>query len=99
MLPDPADMATKRFVRRRDILDAGIGAGETVLLQPERGHYFGLKGAVQRIWELLESPITLDEICAVLLDEFDVTPQRCHDETAELLSQLVNEQLVEVVSD
>jgi hypothetical protein len=96
-MADPIELASKRFVRRRDVLDAGIDGGETVLLHPERGQYFGLKGAVQRIWELLESPTTIDEICAVLVEEFDVTPRTCHDETAELISQLVSEQLVEVV--
>lgn len=97
-MPDTAEMASKRFVRSSDVLDAGIDDGEVVLLHPERGHYFGLKGPGQRIWELLETPATLADICTVLMTEFNVDEDICRKETAELISDMVDEALVEIAT-
>jgi Coenzyme PQQ synthesis protein D (PqqD) len=96
-MPEEADTARKRYVRRREILDAGLGDGETVLLHPERGHYYGLKGAGQRIWELLDEPTTLNEICTALVAAFDVGEDDCRRQTEEFISELVREQLVDII--
>lgn len=92
-----ADAAATRFVRRRDVLDASLGGGETVLLHQVRGQYFGLKGVAQRIWELLESPLTLDEVCTALTEVFEIDEDACRRDTQEFIAELVREGLIDVV--
>jgi hypothetical protein len=44
---------------------------EMVLLDFERGLYYGLNPAGARVWELLAEGKTADEIISTLTDEFD----------------------------
>ena len=43
----------------------------------EQGKYFALTGTARRVWELIDPPITLDDLVAKLSDEFDVQPDQC----------------------
>ena len=75
----------------------GAEVGEDVLLlNLESGMYFELESVSARIWRLLETPTTVRRIEEVLLEEYDIDPERCHAEVARLLSELEDEGLVEV---
>lgn len=63
--------------------------GETVVLQVGRGEYTGLGGIGSRIWELLAKPSTATEICATIVAEFDVDPDRCRDDLLAFLDELL----------
>lgn len=78
------------------LVSADIGEGEVILLHLENGRYFGLHEVSARVWKLLENPITVREIERVLLDEYEIEVERCHDEVLRLLSDLLDEGLVEV---
>jgi hypothetical protein len=69
---------------------------EVILLHLDHGLYFGLGNVGARVWKLLEKPVRVGEIERVLLEEYDVEPQRCHDEVLRLVSDLVDQDLVEV---
>lgn len=54
--------------------------GEVVMMDIESGQYLGLDKVASRIWELLVKPQRFDELCQMLLDEFDVDAETCaHD--------------------
>jgi Coenzyme PQQ synthesis protein D (PqqD) len=55
--------------------------------------------APQRIWELLETPQTVETICRVLRNEFDLPPGACTEEVKIVLSQLYREDLIELSPD
>jgi len=59
---------------------------ELVMMDLEQGKYFSLNPVATRIWDLLEKEMTLDELCAVLTEEYDVEPGQCMDEVGELLN-------------
>lgn len=69
---------------------------EVILLHLNHGQYFGLGNVGASIWKLLGKPVRIVEIERVLLEEYDVEPQRCHDEVLRLVSDLVDQELVEV---
>lgn len=69
---------------------------EVIILQLEKGHYFGLGQVGSRIWELLQSPITVGEIERQLVEEYDVGADQCHREVNQMLQDLLDEGLVEV---
>jgi len=82
-------------VRRQEPLTTTVD-GEIVMLSPDRGAYFSLGETGSRIWELLETPLSVDELCAGLVDEFAVDADTCHAETLAFLEELVRAGLVEV---
>lgn len=88
-----------RYIRNPAILSANLGAEEKALLSAARGRYYGLNGPASRIWELLEAPNSIAEICEKLLLEFDVDRSTCERDTRELISELLNEALIVALGD
>jgi hypothetical protein len=70
---------------------------EIILLHLENGNYYGLENVGARIWRLLEKPTKVREIERILLEEYDIEPDRCHEEVSQLLSDLIENGLVEVI--
>jgi PqqD family protein of HPr-rel-A system len=61
---------------------------ELAVLDLASGKYLGFNATAAHLWRQLDEPKTLDELCAAMLAEFDVDPQRCRSEVAALLEKL-----------
>jgi hypothetical protein len=70
--------------------------GEVAILSLKNGVYYGLDAVGARIWELIQGPRTVNEIRDVLLEEYDVEPERCERDLFVLLDQLATENLIDV---
>ena len=73
--------------KQGDWLVAKIG-DELVMMSAEKGNYLGLSEIGTRIWELVETPQTIGDLCAQLVTEFDVTPDVCRTEVETFLREL-----------
>lgn len=79
------------MVRRDgDWLSATVG-DELLMMSPESGDYLGLTEVGRRIWELIEEPREVGEICARLESEFEVTPETCRAEVEAFLAELAKQ--------
>jgi hypothetical protein len=67
---------------------------ELVMMSIQLGQYFALNHAGARVWELLETPKTLADLCAVMETEFEVDREVCHREVAALIEELKTKRLV-----
>ena len=67
---------------------------ELVMMDLDQGKYFSLNPVATRIWDLLEKPQAADELCIVLIDEYDVEPEQCLVEVEEHLAEMVRLGLV-----
>jgi coenzyme PQQ synthesis protein D (PqqD) len=85
-------------VRSDGILAAEID-GEAVMLSIENGKYYGLDPVGTNIWNLASEPRSIEQICAALLDRYDVDAETCRKEVTELLEVLVADGSVVVVGD
>lgn len=74
-------------------------AGEAVILNLKNGVYYGLDPIGARIWDLIQEPMTVNEIRDVILKEHDVEPDRCERELLALLQELATVGLIEVRDD
>ena len=63
-------------------------SGETVLLNLESGVYYGLDAVGTRVWQLLQQGKTIDGVCDVMLEEYDVTPDVLRHDVFRLVSEL-----------
>ena len=52
-------------------------AGEKVMIDFESGKYFMIKGTGNDIWDMIQSEITVGDIIANLLKEYDVSEEEC----------------------
>lgn len=71
-------------------------AGEVVILNLQSGVYYGLDAIGARIWNLIHEPVALQEILAVLLDEYEVERERCESDLLAMLEQLDAKGLIEI---
>lgn len=88
----PHDCNTRYSRNSRTI--SGRLHDELVMMDIEQGKYFSLNPVATRIWDLLETPMAFDELCMVLIDEYDVEPERCRLEVSEHLKEMVRMGLV-----
>jgi hypothetical protein len=76
-----------------DVVARQVG-DETVILQIGSGTYFGLDPAGARIWQLIEEGKILDEICEVLLDEYEVSREKLEADIAVFIKGLSAQNLI-----
>jgi hypothetical protein len=70
--------------------------GEVAILDLDAGMYYGMDEVGARIWELVQEPRLVEEIQAVILDEYEVDPATGKRDVLVLLQQLTDNGLVEV---
>lgn len=70
--------------------------GELVMMSIERGNYYGLSGIGSRIWQLIETPVTVSALCDKLLEEYDVERSVCEVDVLEFLGKLAEQELIKV---
>lgn len=81
--------------RKGDWLAARVG-DELVMMSAAKGNYIGLSEVGARIWELIETPRTIDSLCETLVGEYDVEPETCRREVDSFLATLVEHDAVAI---
>ena len=68
--------------------------GEIVMMDIESGAYYNLNSVATRIWELIEKPVSIGDICKHLIEDFDVSPQDCEEKTISFIHNLISKNIV-----
>lgn len=68
--------------------------GEMVGLHVDNGTCYGFNGTAYRVWQLIEQPRTLADLCTTLAGDFEVEPERCEADVRALLDDLAGDGLV-----
>jgi hypothetical protein len=84
-------------IARKDGFLAAEIDKEIVALSIENGTCYGLNRTGSRVWQLLERPIRVEDICATLLGEFNVDPHICETDVFGLLEELRAEDMIAAV--
>jgi hypothetical protein len=69
--------------------------GEAVILELDRGEYYGLNDVGTRVWQLLEKEASVDGVVDKLLEEFEVDRETLAADVLELLQDLEGHQLLQ----
>ncbi|MGH7444248.1 MAG: PqqD family peptide modification chaperone [Longimicrobiales bacterium] len=95
-------ISMQRSIALEDVVVAAQGqvaadvGGEVVILNLERGEYFGLNAVGSRIWELIREPRAVLEVRDQLLLEYvDVDSERCTADLLAVLNEMLEASLVE----
>ena len=90
------DIAADTIIRRTDSQVSTAMEGETILLQLESGNYFSLNEVGALVWNELEAPRTVQELCDRVCTEYEVDAQLCLRDVMQLIQHLLKEQMVEL---
>lgn len=92
-------VSSDTILRRNPDLLASEMDGETVMLDIESGHYFGLSGAGPHIWNLLEQDRSAGAIVESVSAEFaGASDDSVAQDVMDFLQKLVDKGLVTVVA-
>ena len=96
-MPDTQITAEGSVRRSEELLTSSVDE-ETILLSLEKNNFYGMNEVGTRIWELLESPIAVAELCRQLQEEFAVSEEQCREHVLQFLNSLAEDGLVEAAS-
>jgi hypothetical protein len=83
------------IIKSPDQISTDLG-GEVVILDMQSEEYFSFDGVGARIWEMIETPTTVREILAAILQAYDVEPARAESDLLAVLDEMAQEGLIEV---
>ena len=70
--------------------------GEVVVLNTDSGIYYSLEKVGARVWELIQSPVSIESLRDAIMAEYEVEEQQCAGDLLSLLESLQDAGLVEV---
>lgn len=97
-MPDSTLDLQMRVHRTDDVLNTEID-DQTVMMDIEKGSYFGLNPTATRIWALLVEPTVIADLCDRLMEEFDVPREQCEKQVFKFLGELLDRGLIQIVTD
>jgi hypothetical protein len=68
---------------------------DIVALNIGDGQCYGMEKVTAAVWRLLETPMSIDELCGRLVEMYAVEPDVCRADVERLFGQLRSEGLVE----
>jgi hypothetical protein len=94
---DPLDLPPDAcLVRSGDVLTTELASRELIMLDVERGTYFGIEGVSRLVWDALASPVTLAEVVERVRAAYpQVDPDACKRDVRAFVLSLLDHRLVE----
>jgi hypothetical protein len=83
-------------IRTPGLLSAPVD-DEIVILNSDRDNYVGLDAVGRVIWDLIEQPGVVAELCQKLSRDFDATPEEIAADVLPFLEEIVDEGIARVV--
>jgi hypothetical protein len=83
------------LIRNRDIFASEID-DEMVMMDGEKGLYFGLNSVARRIWELLEKPLAYGDLLRELAAEYSIEDAQCRADVEPFLRKMLENRLIRV---
>ena len=84
------------IVSHRKDIDTTDLDGEKVMMDLEKGQYFALNSVASRIWEVIQSPISINKVVDTLLEEYEVEREECEKSVLEFVQGLEHASLISV---
>jgi len=85
-----------RLSVRTDLLATTLSEKELVMMNMDKGKYYGMEDTGKVIWDFLEQSRTVGEVCAEVCKQFEIEPEVAEKDTIDFLNHLVEEGLVVV---
>lgn len=74
--------------RNAELFYSAIGSEEALMMSPS-GRYFGFNAVGRRIWELLETPQPIAQLCTRICEEFEVDAPTCETSVLKFVNELI----------
>lgn len=65
-----------------------------IMLNIEHGSYFDMNPTARLIWESLATPCTIDDLCAIIQEEYEVPEHSCRESVEHFILELQKENMI-----
>ena len=69
---------------------------ELVMMSIANSEYYGLDNIGAQIWEIIEQPVSFNEIVTLLIKKYDVSEENCSADVQKFLSELLGKNLITI---
>ena len=83
-------------MRNPDLVAAPVG-DELAMFSAEQGKYYALNEGAAAVWQGIEHPVTVEQLCSALQERFDVSPEDCRRDVSGYLEELEAKGLIRIV--
>lgn len=88
------ELSNKKFKLSTEQVSSNM-ADEVVILNHDKGMYYGLSEVGALVWSALENgPKSFEELCELVMAEYDIDCTTCEEDISALLNDLLREKLV-----
>jgi hypothetical protein len=87
-------IAVDSVVRRDESLLTQELDGEVLIAHLESGNFYSLGASAKRIWDLIDFPRSVQEICQALLQDYAVDSTTCERDVLAFLATLVEKGVI-----
>ena len=88
------NMTEQTILKRKSGLMTANMNGDAVMMDISTGKYFNLGQSGGYIWELLEQPLSVENLIKALIAEYDVSYDKCKEDILPFLQQMVEKELL-----
>ena len=67
---------------------SGRLSDELVMMDMDKGKYFSLNPVATRIWDLLADPMSVEELCSHLMEEYEVEANQCQKDVEDVIEKM-----------
>lgn len=82
-------------IRQNESLMSSNLGDDFVMMDVDRGTYYGLEAVAARIWSLAQQPVSVDSLCCQLSEEYDISPDVCRQEVLAFLRELLDHKIMQ----
>ncbi len=82
------------MVTRNNSIVVGIIDEEIVMMNLETREHYHLNSSGKQIWDLLDQPQTVDELCRALGSRYEVTSEACEKDILRFVEELAAQGIV-----
>ncbi len=82
-----------RYIRNSKTISGRLH-DEMVMMDMDQGKYFSLNQTATVIWEMLENPMTIEDICTRLAEDFEVDMRQCREDVLSYLEEMTDRGLI-----
>ena len=83
--------------RHTEIIDSALSETEVVMLNMDKGNYYGVEDVAKFIWDALVDPLSISALCDRIMAYYvEVERAACEQDALDFVGQLLTEDLVYV---
>jgi len=90
------ELTSETLIARNTGILANQVGNEVVMMDMEKGKYFGVNKTGSYIWQLLEQPATLGALCERLVTDFGISMEQCTAEVKAFVEQMQKENIIAI---